>query len=104
MISKVPGNWTALVELDGGAEDEDLEGDEFMSLMIQETTDMALPVANLVFITQSHKKVKAFTEPGAKIKLGIADGDDNVKDASFYRVFNKLYKSKELKYPRNSEY
>lgn len=86
MIIKNQDNWSVSIDLDG----EFLSVDEILLVSIEETTDLSLPVAHLVFRTQNYKKVKKFTEADAVIKLGVGDGyGEDIRTVKPYKVINK---------------
>jgi len=75
------GFWA--VEING----EELDADELLSISLEESCDMSLPVAHLQFRTADWDKVQRYTSPGYKVKIGM--GIDNIETENTYVVFKK---------------
>jgi len=70
----------------------DINGDddfkeEFRSIKIIETSDLALPFCNLMFKTTDWDKVKQYTDPGYDVSIGM--GRESIETTSKFTVFKK---------------
>jgi len=67
--------------------DDDLYIDEFISISIEEATDLSLPICKIRFQTSRWEKVQEYTSTGFKVKIGM--GKDSIETSCNMKVFKK---------------
>lgn len=81
MPIKSEGHWTVDINND------DLYIDEFISVTIEESSDLSLPICKLQFQTQRWEKVQQYSSPGFNVTVGL--GKDSIETNCKMKVFKK---------------
>jgi hypothetical protein len=67
--------------------DDDLYIDEFISISIEESVDLSLPICKIKFQTQRWEQVQKYSAPGCKVSVGL--GKDSIETSCNMKVFKK---------------